>query len=398
MKQIKCKSCGKIWYLDNGEENYLKVCPFCESAVKEKQKIESTKNLGEAIYYALSERGIDMLSSVGKISGFLYDMVPELKKEIKIFTKTFDEEYLTLYRDAFAQDLKSVEITMNKLRRIFIDEEGLSEIWADMLCENCYQAVMYYQGEGLPEIMLAEISDWEIEIQEPQIIYKDRVVEVSPTLPDSITIDNVSANKPANSNIGYQDEEYKNGLDCEMRGDYENALYWYGQSNYSQSYVKAAKLIDAKGNYKRAWRWIIKAADRGEGEGLYMQGLYFQTGRHVKKNLGSAVTYYKKAIEKGNTDAIVALGKCYRDGVGVKTDLTEAAKLFKTGAEAGNAEGQLLYAMCLKQGNGIQKDIIEAATWFKRAVESGNRDAKGYLEMCISEMPMLQRLKWKTSN
>lgn len=94
----------------------------------------------------------------------------------------------------------------------------------------------------------------------------------------------------------------------------------------------------------------------------------------------------------------MALGKCYRDGVGVKTDLTEAAKLFKTGAEAGNAEGQLLYAMCLKQGNVIQKDIIEAATWFKRAVESGNRDAKGYLEMCISEMPMLQRLKWKTSN
>ena len=63
MKQIKCKSCGKIWYLDNGEENYLKVCPFCESAVKENQKIEGTKNLGEAIYYALSERGIDMCIS-----------------------------------------------------------------------------------------------------------------------------------------------------------------------------------------------------------------------------------------------------------------------------------------------------------------------------------------------
>lgn len=331
MKQIKCKSCGKIWYLDNGEENYLKVCPFCESAVKEKQKIEGTKNLGEAIYYALSEHSIDMLSSVGKISGFLYDMVPELKKEIKIFTKAFDEEYLTLYRDAFAQDLKSVEITMNKLRQIFIDEEGLSEIWADILCENCYQAVMYYQGAGLPEIMLVEISDWKIEIQEPQIIYKDPVpvVEASPP-------------------IFYQDEGYKNGLDCEMHSDYENAFYWYGQSNYSPSYVRAAKLSDVKGNYKRAWRWILRASNKGDGEGLYMQGLYYQTGRYVKKNVGSAVKYYKRAIERGNMDAVVALGKCYRDGVGVKKDLPEAVKLFKTAADAGNFEGQFLYTMCLK--------------------------------------------------
>lgn len=42
MKQIKCKSCGKIWYLDDGEENYLKVCPFCESAVNKKLKVLRT--------------------------------------------------------------------------------------------------------------------------------------------------------------------------------------------------------------------------------------------------------------------------------------------------------------------------------------------------------------------
>ena len=79
-----------------------------------------------------------------------------------------------------------------------------------------------------------------------------------------------------------------------------------------------------------------------------MQGLYYQTGRYVKKNVGSAVKYYKRAIERGNMDAVVALGKCYRDGVGVKKDLPEAVKLFKTAADAGNFEGQFLYTMCLK--------------------------------------------------
>lgn len=121
MKQIKCKLCGKIWYLDNGEENNLKVCPFCKSVVRKKQKIERIKNLGEAIYYAISENGIDMLTSVGKITGFMYDTVPELRKEIKIFAKTFDEEYLAQYREAFAQDARTTGITLNKLKEIFIE-------------------------------------------------------------------------------------------------------------------------------------------------------------------------------------------------------------------------------------------------------------------------------------
>lgn len=163
MKQIKCKSCGKIWYLDDGVENDLKVCPFCESAVKKKQKIEGTKNLGEAIYYALSERGIDMLASVGKITGFMYDTVPELRKEIKIFAKTFDEDYLAQYREAFSQDTRAISVTLNRLRENFIEEEGLSEAWADMLCTNCYQAIMFYRGEGLPEVLSIEITDYKSE-------------------------------------------------------------------------------------------------------------------------------------------------------------------------------------------------------------------------------------------
>ena len=178
MKQIKCKSCGKIWYLDNGEENYLKVCPFCESAVKKKQKIEGTKNLGEAIYYALSERGIDMLASVGKITGFMYDTVPELRREIKIFAKTFDEDYLAQYREAFSQDIRTISVTLNRLRENFIEEEGLSEAWAEMLCTNCYQAIMFYRGEGLPEVLSIEITDYKAE--QNIVTYVEKKTDIIP--------------------------------------------------------------------------------------------------------------------------------------------------------------------------------------------------------------------------
>lgn len=120
------------------------------------------------------------------------------------------------------------------------------------------------------------------------------------------------------------------------------------QSGYSPSYVRAVKLLDIKGNYKRAWKWIVRAAEMGEGEGLYYQGLYYQTGRHVKKNYGSAVTYYKKAIEKGNVAAYIALGQCYRDGIGITRDLEKAIEMFKKAADAGDPEGKAMYNMYLK--------------------------------------------------
>lgn len=226
MKKIKCKSCGKKWYLDNGEENYLKVCPFCEKPLKEKQKLDDKKDLGTAIYYALSERGIDMLASVGKISGFLYDSVPELKKEIKIFAKTFDEDYLAQYRDTFNQDIRSVELTLSKLREIFIEEEGLSEAWADMLCANCYQAVMYYRGDGLPEIMIAEVSDWEIASPEPQIVYVDRIVEEKKESFNSFDFDSTPTVVTGVTDRNKPDDEYEAGLQCEMDGKFEDALVW----------------------------------------------------------------------------------------------------------------------------------------------------------------------------
>lgn len=44
IKKVKCKLCGREWYLEDGEESFLKVCPFCCASVKEKQKIEKKRS------------------------------------------------------------------------------------------------------------------------------------------------------------------------------------------------------------------------------------------------------------------------------------------------------------------------------------------------------------------
>lgn len=146
MKQLKCLKCSKIWYVDDAELNAVNTCPFCSSQIRCKGTIGNIDTLGKAIYQAISTGGLDLLTSNERISGYLLDLLPDQKKEIRIFTKTFDDDYLSMYRNAFEQTGTGIEVTMNKLRSVFIEEEGLSDTWANMLCENCQMAIAYYQG------------------------------------------------------------------------------------------------------------------------------------------------------------------------------------------------------------------------------------------------------------
>lgn len=176
MKQFKCNACAKSWYVDDGEANNIIACPFCSTIIRQKGTIDGIDTLGKAIYKTISDCGIDILANKDKISGYLLDIVPSLKKEVRIFSKTFDDDYMAIYRTAFGQNTNKVILTMNRLRRLFIEEEGLSEVWADTICDNCQQAVLYYNGEGLPDIIFAEIMDVTVSVESGKSYIEDKII------------------------------------------------------------------------------------------------------------------------------------------------------------------------------------------------------------------------------
>lgn len=185
MKQLKCLKCSKIWYVDDMELNSVNTCPFCASQIRCKGTIGNIDTLGKAIYQAISTGGLDLLTSSERISGYLMDLLPDKRKEIRIFTKTFDEDYLSMYRNAFEQTENDIEVTMKKLRSVFIEEEGLSDTWANMLCENCQMAIAYYQGQGIPDILSAEI--WDVDMQSPKFIKASNETKAKETSPIIMT-------------------------------------------------------------------------------------------------------------------------------------------------------------------------------------------------------------------
>lgn len=185
MNRLKCLKCSKLWYVDDVELDFVNICPFCSSKIRSKGTVGNIDTLGKAIYQAISIGGLDLLTSSEKISGYLMDLLPDKKKEIRIFTKTFDGDYLSMYRNIFERTENDIEVTMNKLRSVFIEEEGLSETWANMLCENCQMAIDYYQGKSMLDVLAAEIV--EIDLQSPCFIKTSNEAESQNTSPIIIT-------------------------------------------------------------------------------------------------------------------------------------------------------------------------------------------------------------------
>lgn len=435
MKQIKCKSCGKIWYLDDGVENDLKVCPFCESAVKKKQKIEGTKNLGEAIYYALSERGIDMLASVGKITGFMYDTVPELRKEIKIFAKTFDEDYLAQYREAFSQDTRAISVTLNRLRENFIEEEGLSEAWADMLCTNCYQAIMFYRGEGLPEVLSIEITDYKSE--QGVVTYvkkKNDNISASKVIPHTDTTSPYRGEKKVKCPVcsfEYSEDESGENRCPICNTPYKHAIKnstsipqktiaAVGDNNKTQKTIvptgdlsldEILEGISSVSGYLKNWEcneanypvdspeWICEKAkchyfgkhycgkDENKAVKLFRQAAnmhqfvpaYDYLGEFFlrKRDFQNSYKWYKKAADKNDAEALCVVGYFYHEGyAGLSKSWTNAHGHYEKAARTGEFKAALSVACQLMSGTRLPKSIDAAIEIIECCAVAGSPEGK----------------------
>ena len=173
MKQVKCNACKEKWYIDNQNEKKLRVCPFCATDIREKIELKNVNTLGEALCKAISDRGIEILDDRQNMYAYLLDTIPELKREIRIFSKSFGKECLVLYKEAFNKNENELELTMQQIKYLLIEEEGLSEEWTNKICKECRQALMYYRGESPRYIILADIVDVDLKLVE----IKNRKIE-----------------------------------------------------------------------------------------------------------------------------------------------------------------------------------------------------------------------------
>lgn len=162
MKKLTCRQCDRIWFVEESDLQSIKTCPYCAAAIREKVKLSYPDSLDKAIYMAITGLGDNALASPTRIGGYISDIAPHLKKELRVLTHSFREEYFSIVRAAFDCDIKTAEIEISKLTRLLIDEDGLSESWAKQVGSSYLGAIKLVHGIGLGEVLLADVVDFEV--------------------------------------------------------------------------------------------------------------------------------------------------------------------------------------------------------------------------------------------
>jgi TPR repeat protein len=183
----------------------------------------------------------------------------------------------------------------------------------------------------------------------------------------------------------------------------KGAIFYYGIGGIPIDYEEAAKLYikaavkgdddgmwrlarcyqKGKGveqNHQIAFEWFKQSADKKNSNGLYGLGVCYHYGYGVEKNYKRAVELYEKAALDNQKGSLWRLGYCYEYGQGVEKDLAKAFEWYRKSAEQGTAEGQWRLGQCYRYALGVPQDIKEARYWYKKAAEQGHKKAKDAYE------------------
>ena len=386
MKTFICGSCGGEWYSDESQAGSVRCCPYCMTMIPRPLEPETVDTLGKAIYSAISALDLDILSQAARMKGYLMDTVcdmPELKKEIRLFFKFFNQDYLSRYKEAFLGDMAAAATVLSRIEYYLVEDEALDKGRARQMTESCMEAIRYYKGisETVEESYFPEKPYYERTDTENDY---DKAIEYFQKAAD------------------LRDTEVLNDLAlCYCFG----RIAKYDRQKSAEYFLKAADQGDARAqnnlgicyrdgtgvakDHVKAAEWFQKAADQGFGNAQHNLGLCYRDGTGVPRDPAKAVQWFQKAAVQGLGYAQYSLGFCYQNGLGVPKDpakaviwFQKAVDWFQKGANQGFDLAQYGLGLCYENGLGVPKDPIEAAQWFQKAAYQGFDLAQYGLGLC----------------
>jgi TPR repeat protein len=132
-------------------------------------------------------------------------------------------------------------------------------------------------------------------------------------------------------------------------------------------------------NLPTAVQWYRRAADQGNALAQYAMGSFYLNGRGVTNDAGEAVKWWRKAAAQNQVSAEAALGQLYLIPLapyGTKYINYEEANRFLHQAVAhGSVVALNNLGVAYENGLGVPRDFAQAAYWYREAAERG--DAQG---------------------
>ena len=141
------------------------------------------------------------------------------------------------------------------------------------------------------------------------------------------------------------------------------------------------------GAYGTALELLEPLAKKGDAQAGYWMGQMYEQGLGVKRDVDTAVTWYRKAAEGGWTAGKLQLGEMYFEGTETLQDFTKARNWLDQAAHDGDARAQLDLGRLYANAWGGDKDPIEALVWYELASRQGNYEAQRLRDALLHGMP-----------
>lgn len=153
--KVDCPSCKKQWDINKADWQNLNGCPFCLTPIKLPAEEIVVDSFGRAIYKVFIEAGIETLNQKGRFLSLMMDYAPQYKKEIRMVNKSCSQELLSQIA-AWASPEVLISLEKTRVRVILLEEEGLSESWADQICDAFSGAFEAVRGKADEKSAISE--------------------------------------------------------------------------------------------------------------------------------------------------------------------------------------------------------------------------------------------------
>ena len=374
MQKIICNHCGSKWYIDKSDTAKMKCCLFCQTSLRQKKQITTLDSLDKVIFTAISSLGVEAVSQPGQFSGYMMDIAPSFKKELRILTRFLSNEYCTVIKEAFSKDLPAAELLINRLRTSLVEEDGLSDSWADTLCSSYMGAIRYFHGIGLEETLLAKVEDFE----SPPVIVHMPATESTPVRTQTSTRLDHSLDKPSNDCppvlnakyrcriCGYRIENLSSTPKCPVC----KAEKWEKTNSSPHPISPPAKnpvpqvpTPAPASNTSKVPAGMSPLEILSKGKNLLAQ-----------QDFAAAAAYFLRAAQKNNAEAQYEIGKMYLNGIGIPQNHESADEMLCASGRAGYLPAIILLGEIRYQ----DKKYASAWKWFCKAIEKNDSTAMYY--------------------
>lgn len=142
---------------------------------------------------------------------------------------------------------------------------------------------------------------------------------------------------------------------------------------------------------KKAYEWLLMAAEAGLPNAQYTMGDVLLRGKGVEKDESAAVGWYEKASGQGHAEARFKLAALYYAGIGVPKNIPKSLALYRASAEAGHPEALTTMGVFYFNGRVFKKSEVKARDWWIKAAYAGEVNAMVFLARIYHNSTQLAR-------